>query len=106
MKIYLDDVRDAPEGWIRAKTVTEALRLLRTNTVEEISLDNDLGDGESEGYTLLNIIEWTVAQGTLDPPKMKVHSSNPAARKRMEAAIKQIYKLYAQREETKDVPHL
>jgi hypothetical protein len=43
MKIWLDDERHEPVGWVRAKTAPEAIELLETNKVSEISLDHDLG---------------------------------------------------------------
>jgi hypothetical protein len=42
MKIYLDDIRTEPEGWVRAKTAQEAVELLKSNKVSEISLDNKI----------------------------------------------------------------
>lgn len=47
MKIYLDDIREAPEGWIRTMTVDATFELLKYNKVEALSLDNDLGSGYS-----------------------------------------------------------
>ena len=42
-KLWLDDVRPAPEGWEWARTVTEAQRILTDHDVSECSLDHDLG---------------------------------------------------------------
>jgi hypothetical protein len=42
MKIYLDDIRTEPEGWVRVKTAQEAVELLKSNKVSEISLDNKI----------------------------------------------------------------
>ena len=42
MKLYLDDVRPVPPGWVLAKTVPEAIELLKQG-VDEASLDHDLG---------------------------------------------------------------
>lgn len=44
MKVHLDDERAAPDGWTRVYWPLEAIRLLETGAVEEISLDHDLGD--------------------------------------------------------------
>jgi hypothetical protein len=44
MKVFLDDERVAPERWTRVYWPKEAIRLLESGTVEEISLDHDLGD--------------------------------------------------------------
>ncbi len=42
MKLWVDDIRPAPEGWTRARSVTEAIRILATMSVEEVSLDHDI----------------------------------------------------------------
>ena len=42
MKLFIDDIRKCPEGWIVARTVTEAIRLLDLNIVDEVSLDHDI----------------------------------------------------------------
>lgn len=93
MKVYLDDEREAPDGWIRTKTVTETLDLLETGQVTHLSLDHDLGDDSSigTGYTVLIWLERQVQEGKLRAPEsMQVHSMNPVGRHRMEAAIQAI----------------
>lgn len=110
MKIYMDDVRQTPPGYTRVYTVQQAVNeVVRCNketdfllsqyilgyierelfdkcmkifTVEEISCDNDLGDGEPEGYKLL---DWLEATGRNIP--IRIHSANPVARQRMELTI-------------------
>lgn len=42
MKLYVDDLRACPSGWHLARTNTEAIRLLASGYVEEISLDHDI----------------------------------------------------------------
>lgn len=42
IKLFVDDIRREPEGWVRARTVTEAIRLLATQDVDEVSLDHDI----------------------------------------------------------------
>lgn len=97
MKVWLDDVREAPEGWIHIRTPEEAIDLLRSGAVEEISLDHDLGifteEGEATGYDVLLWIEAEVAARRLNPPVMHVHSANPVARRRMGQAIASIKRL-------------
>lgn len=61
MKIYVDDIRQPPDDtWILVRTNTEAISLLATGHVTEISLDHDIaylskrrpGDGMIiEGFT-------------------------------------------------------
>lgn len=43
MKLWLDDVRPAPEGWTWVKTVDEARARLVAGGVDHLSLDHDLG---------------------------------------------------------------
>ncbi|VAW81561.1 hypothetical protein MNBD_GAMMA12-2513, partial [hydrothermal vent metagenome] len=54
MKVYLDDERPTPEGWVRVYWPDEAIELLKTGKVKEISLDHDLGDDErGTGYDVV-----------------------------------------------------
>ena len=93
MKVYLDDERRTPDGWIRVYWPEEAIELLRTGKVEEISLDHDLGDDEhGTGYDVVLWIEEAVITQGIIPPKMGVHSANSSAREKMELGIKSINK--------------
>lgn len=93
MRVYLDDERQTPEGWIRVYWPEEAIELLSTGNVEEISLDHDLGDDEhGTGYDVVLWIEEAVILRDFIPPKMTVHSANSSARIKMEAGIASIYR--------------
>lgn len=50
MKVWLDDVRKPPVGWEWAKTAEQAIALVQSGDVTEISLDHDL---EPEHYRVL-----------------------------------------------------
>ena len=95
MKVYLDDERVAPEGWVQVRWPDEAIKLLKTGAVTHLSLDHDLGDDQrGTGYDVLLWIEQEVALYKFIPPDvMQVHSANPAGRKRMLAAIDSIVKI-------------
>ena len=110
MKIWLDDCRPAPEGYVWVKTVDEAIfEIERRNRefdvcwkhyifgwcdreklekridiwrIDEISCDNDLGENEHEGYKLL---DWLEATSRNYP--IHIHTANPVARERMRAII-------------------
>lgn len=91
MKVYLDDLRPTPEGWVRVYWPDEAIELLKTGEVEIISLDHDLGDDErGTGNDVVLWIEEAVFTQHFTPPEIKVHSANSAARKKMEAGIASI----------------
>ena len=93
MKVYLDDERQTPDGWVRACWPDEAIALLETGTVTEISLDHDLGDDErGTGYDVVLWIEEAVALRGFAPPTMVVHSANSSARFKMELGIEAIRK--------------
>ena len=101
MKVFLDDVRDTPEGWVRVYWPEEACRLLETGQVTEISLDHDLGDDRrGTGYDVVKWIEEAVCTRGFRPPRVIVHSADIAARARMEAGIWAIEAMAAAR----DVP--
>jgi hypothetical protein len=98
VRVWLDDLRDprlphiqagygsrGDEVWV--KTVPEALALLRTGAVCWISLDNDLGEGEAEGYEVACFIEQAAWSGALEPLEVHAHSDNCVAGPRMRAAI-------------------
>lgn len=110
MRIWMDDLRPAPDGYIRTYFVDEAIneiirceketdflwkqyilgyterelfeKCIKVFTITEISCDNDLGEGNAEGYKLL---DWLEATGRNYP--IRIHSANPVARERMRAII-------------------
>lgn len=94
MKIYLDDERTAPPGWLRVHWPEEAIQFLMDGAVEEISLDHDLGnDRRGTGYDVISWLEEAVALRGFKPPVIHVHTANPAARTRMLAGVEAIQRL-------------
>ncbi|NHZ95557.1 cyclic-phosphate processing receiver domain-containing protein [Massilia sp. CCM 8734] len=88
MKVYLDDERATPDGWVRVYWPDEAIALLAAGTVTHISLDHDLGDdARGTGYDVVLWIEEKVMTAGFQPPLMRVHSANASARIKMEAGI-------------------
>lgn len=96
MKLWLDDIRPAPEGWHWAKTLAEAKEAVLNNEIEEMSLDHDLGAeflgnyeeltteelrelmfvrgiGETTGYDFVNFLCIT----GFPPVPVTIHSWNP-----------------------------
>ncbi|MDR6674620.1 cyclic-phosphate processing receiver domain-containing protein [Xanthomonas sp. 1678] len=96
MRVYLDDERSAPEGWVRVYWPDEAIALLESGQVDELSLDHDLGDDlRGTGYDVVVWIEEAVALRGFRPPKISVHSANSSARQKMESGIRSIVRLAA-----------
>ena len=93
MKVYMDDARKTPEGFVRTYTAEETKILLLTRQVQFLSLDNDLGslDPATEGYNVVNFIEELVYfDPTFPVPEMVVHSSNASRALSMRQAIKRL----------------
>lgn len=99
MKIFLDDERAPPGGWIPVRWPREAIELLKTGKVTDMSLDRGLGDDErGTGNDVVLWVEEVVATSGFVPPKMTVHSLNASARAKMEAGIVRIQQFVGQRE--------
>ena len=94
MKVYLDDLRPTPGGWVHVYWPEEAVELLKTGKVEIISLDHDLGDDDrGTGYDVILWIEEAVATAGFLPPEIRIHSANSSAREKMAAGINSIIRL-------------
>jgi hypothetical protein len=118
MRIWVDDEREPREWlphirWFRGRDLKEldewlwvtsawdAIALLESESVVELSLDHDLGDPDEvgDGYAVAVWIEERAAtDDTYIPPVVHVHSSNVAGRQRLEAAVASIERLMARRE--------
>jgi len=85
MKVYLDDTRSTPEGWIRTYWPEETIALLERGGITELSLDHDLGDdGRGTGYDVLTWLERRIFDNAAFPlPKIYIHSANPVGVLRM-----------------------
>lgn len=95
MKVYLDDKRITPIGYSRVYWPEEAIELLKTGKVTEISLDHDLGDDEhGTGYDVVLWIEEQVYLNNFKPPIIKVHSDNSSARDKMLNGINNLNKRF------------
>lgn len=81
INLYLDDVRDCPEGFAIARTVEDAIQLFEKHHIHILSLDNDMGkraDGSLhlEGKDLVNHI----CEHGLRADKIYIHSDNSVER--------------------------
>lgn len=93
-KLYLDDIRKAPEGWDRIHTAQECVEALLTQEYDVVSLDHDLGEEQPTGYDVLAWLEKTVQeQKDFKIPTIFIHTDNPVGRIRMVQALQSIWKL-------------
>jgi len=84
MKLFVDDIRRYPDDWILARTVSEAIRILDTLSVEEISLDHDIacyhldGSQHSSNETFEPVARFIVRLPKEQQPKIVyIHTANP-----------------------------
>ena len=91
MKIWVDDVRPAPEGYYWAQSVNDAKAALllseRYNvTIELLDLDHDAGDFVVYGGDYIKILDWMEETGRSCP--VRFHTANPVGRMNMTAIAK------------------
>lgn len=108
VKLWLDDLRPAPQGWKWAKTYEEAVEMLVKNEVTVASLDHDLGygllpdDAPGEWYaggfvpdakydptlrTGYDLVRWMVQADIWPTEALGVHSANITGATNMCATI-------------------
>lgn len=87
MKLWIDDVRPAPNGHIWCKTVNDAKRLLSDSHVqiELIDIDHDAGDFSDSGGDYIKLLDWLEATGRSYP--IRIHSMNPVGVENMRRII-------------------
>lgn len=91
MKLWLDDEREAPEGWEWAKTADEAVQLIRNGKVTEVSLDRDLGESDNgTGEDVLRYIELKLNLKQIPKLIIHIHTANVAAKPRMLLAVERL----------------
>lgn len=94
VRVWLDDDlidRAAPPGWLHVQTAPEAIELLRSGDVDELSLDHDLGadDRHGTGYDVVLFLAEQSEHGSDLWPResIAIHSANFSASPRMEGVI-------------------
>lgn len=111
MKIFLDDIRDAPDDtWMVVRDPWACLNVIThifeydPKGLEILSLDHDLAafnkrGEERTGYWVLCKLESLLAQyptfSNKLPNEFRIHSANSVGRKNMQAAIDSIEKMRA-----------
>lgn len=106
MKLWIDDVRPAPEGYVWCKSVNEAKNIIADANakfvdscrrglpnenllVDLISLDHDAGEYASDGGDYIKLLDWLewLHQGKGIHTKFRLHSMNPVGIANMRAII-------------------
>ena len=114
MKLWIDDVRPAPEGYVWCKSVNEAIEFFKRRDkavrrleryaydifpedkefldiamdyeIELIDIDYDAGDYVSDGGDYIKLLDWLEATGRNYP--IRIHSANPVGVQNMRRIIK------------------
>ena len=91
-KLFVDDMREIPPGWIGARTVSEAIAVLAHLKVDELSLDHDIVHPSriNDGYLALSQETFKGVAHYLAvlprdkwPNRIRIHSSNAGAAQTM-----------------------
>lgn len=90
MKLWLDDIRAEPDGYIHAYSVNEAkssieLAEMNGDIIELLDLDHDLGDYSFDGGDGIKLVLWLIDTGRYYP--IKLHTANIVGRDNMQALI-------------------
>ena len=91
MKIWVDDVRPAPEGYYWCKSVNETKEVIRrymqwNMRIELLDMDHDAGDFASDGGDYIEILNWLEEYMICYFP-IRIHSMNPVGRENMRRII-------------------
>ena len=96
MKLWIDDVRPAPDGYYWCKSVNEAKEVIVKCTpsptgftpypIKLIDIDHDAGDYACDGGDYIKLLDWLEETGRNYP--IRIHSMNPVGVANMRAIIK------------------
>lgn len=97
MKIWVDDIRPAPIGYYRCKSVKEAIdviiyceagtewNMIDADIIELIDLDHDAGDYANDGGDYIKLLDWLEETNRNYP--IHIHSMNPVGVENMRRII-------------------
>lgn len=95
MKLWIDDVRPAPEGYHWCKSVNEAKyyieeaewydRYIVNSPIDLIDIDHDAGDYSQYGGDYIKLLDWLEETGRNYP--IRIHSMNPVGVENMRRII-------------------
>lgn len=94
MKLWIDDVRPAPEGYVHCLSVNQAILKIQTtewfnrryrifisegieeeHEIELIDIDHDAGDYATDGGDYIRLLDWLEETDRNYP--IRIHSANP-----------------------------
>ena len=88
MKLWIDDIRPAPDGFIWCKSVNQAKAAI-TAYEHQYSCDNILIDLDNDAADYFKILDWLEEKNIVDTGYFfKIHSKNPVGIMKMEDIIR------------------
>lgn len=91
MKLWIDDVRPAPEGYVWCTTVNQAKMVIEdeggiyVSGIELIDIDHDAGSYAEFGGDYVKLLDWLEETGRNYP--IRIHSMNPVGVENMRRII-------------------
>lgn len=98
MKLWIDDVRPAPDDYVWVRSVIDAKYMIETygnyiggfstvarDLIELIDIDHDAGDYAKDGGDYIKLLDWLEETGRNYP--IRIHSMNPVGVANMRAII-------------------
>lgn len=94
LKIWLDDVRPAPEGYVLCLSVNAAKAVIleaeaKNCPIEIIDCDHDLGDYAWDGGDGIKLIDWLAERESWYP--IRLHTMNPVGRENMRRTVERYW---------------
>lgn len=107
MKIWIDDVRPAPNGYVWCNSVNDAINTIKLReariknilqrytpsetrmkdlSIQVIDIDHDAGDYACYGGDYIKLLDWLEETGRNYP--IRIHSQNPVGVQNMRAIIR------------------
>ena len=91
MKLWIDDVRPAPKGYVWCLSVNQAKSVITTaikcnDKIDLIDLDHDAGIYACDGGDYIRILDWLEEYDVCYFP-IRIHSQNPVGVQNMRAII-------------------
>ena len=88
MKLWIDDIRPAPDGFIWCKSINQAKAAI-TAYEHQYSCDNILIDLDNDAADYFKILDWLEEKNIVDTGYFfKIHSKNPLGIMKMEDIIR------------------
>ncbi|WPS85545.1 cyclic-phosphate processing receiver domain-containing protein (plasmid) [Brevibacillus halotolerans] len=84
INLYVDALRDCPDGFVVARTMEEAISLLSQYDIHILTLDHDLGEDENGNVrpTGYDLVKYFCEHG-LRADKINLHTDNGVGRENM-----------------------